>query len=145
MTALRPRPRWLDSAMTFPTRAAPAARPGLFTFRSRLVHPDDRSPRYRNGMAQNNPYDLRVQSVKQRLHDDLVGENGRPADTNDVDRVVDAKAESLAGAPVQEFVPLLIEHQARDELREHGLHRDVADAGDESDDDLVGDRASGST
>jgi hypothetical protein len=72
-------------------------------------------------MADNNSYDLRVDAVKHRLHDDLVDETGHPADPADVDRVVDAKAESLADAPVQEFVPLLIEHQARDELREHGI------------------------
>jgi hypothetical protein len=51
-----------------------------------------------------------------------------------VANVVEAKAESLAEAPLQEFVPLLIEHQARDELRQHGLHRDVTDdtsAGDD--------------
>jgi hypothetical protein len=78
-------------------------------------------------MTENNPYDQRVYSVKQRLHDELVDANGHPADPNDVDRVVDAKAESLADAPVQEFVPLLIERQARDELRAHGLHRDLGD------------------
>jgi hypothetical protein len=39
--------------------------------------------------------------------------------------VVRAKAESLADAPLQEFLALLIEHQARDELRERGLHRNL--------------------
>ena len=82
-------------------------------------------------MADNNPYDSRVNHVKQRLLDELVDDTGHPADPDDVDRVVDAKAESLADAPVQEFVPLLIEHQARDELRQHGLHREVGDAEDE--------------
>ena len=44
------------------------------------------------------------------------------------------KAESFADAPVQEFVPLLIEHQARDELRQHGLHLDLGDVESSPDD-----------
>ena len=78
-------------------------------------------------MADKNLSDKRVEIVKQRLHEDLLDEDGRPAAPGDIDRVVDAKAERLAEAPVQEFVPLLIEHQARDELRQHGLHRDLDD------------------
>ena len=83
-------------------------------------------------MDDNNPFDARVDAVKQRLQHDLVDDQGRPAPTEDVDRVVEAKAESFADAPVQEFVPLLIEHQARDELRQQGLHIDV---GDDSEDE----------
>jgi hypothetical protein len=56
-----------------------------------------------------------------------VDAHGHTAEPDDVARVVDAKAESFADAPVQEFVPLLIEHEARDELRQHGLHRDLGD------------------
>ena len=78
-------------------------------------------------MAENTPQDKRLEDMKHRLHDELVDEHGRPAEPDQVDRVVDSKAESLAGAPVQEFIPLLIEHEARDELRHHGLHRDFGD------------------
>ena len=77
-------------------------------------------------MAEIISFEMRVYAVKQRLHDELVDHEGVPADPVDVDRVVDAKAASFAEARVQEFVPLLIEHEARDELRQHGLHRDVS-------------------
>ncbi len=85
-------------------------------------------------MAQKTAQDTRTEVVKQRLQEELVDEQGRPAEPDDVASVVQAKAESLAEAPLQEFVPLLIEHQARDELRQHGLHRDLGDdtsAGDD--------------
>jgi hypothetical protein len=77
-------------------------------------------------MADRTSSDQRVESVKQRLREDLVDEQGQPAEPHEVARVVDAKADSFADAPVQEFVPLLIEHQARDE-RHQGLHRDLGD------------------
>ena len=57
----------------------------------------------------------------------MVDEKGRPAEPDEVDSIVDARARSLSDAPVQEFIPLLIEHEARDDLREHGLHRDLGD------------------
>ena len=89
-------------------------------------------------MADNTSQDKRLEHVKQRLHDELVDETGRPAEPDEVDSVVDAKAESLAEAPVQEFIPLLIEHAARDELRQHGLHRDFGnEASEVSDNDSV--------
>ena len=78
-------------------------------------------------MAENTVMDQRVAVVKQRLRQDLVDELGHPVKPDDVSTVVDAKAEEFADAPVQEFVPLLIEHRARDELRQKGLHRDLGD------------------
>jgi hypothetical protein len=82
-------------------------------------------------MSEQNSYDKRVEIVKQRLQNELVDDKGRPVEPGEVDSVVDATAESLASAPVQEFVPLLIEHQATDELRQRGLHRDLGnDAND---------------
>jgi hypothetical protein len=99
----------------------------LFTVHSCSVHRDVSPARYWSDLTENSSYDLRVQSVEQRLHEDLVDETGCPADPNDVDRAADDSAEILADAPVQEFVPLLIEHQARDELRKHGLRRDLGD------------------
>jgi len=49
-----------------------------------------------------------------------------------VERAVDDAAAPYADAPVQEFVPLLVEHEARDELRQQGIRRelDEADRGD---------------
>jgi hypothetical protein len=78
-------------------------------------------------MAENTSSDRRVQTVKQRLEEDLVDQQGHPVKPDDVSTLVDAKAETFADAPVQEFVPLLIEHEARDELRQKGLHRDLGD------------------
>jgi hypothetical protein len=86
----------------------------------------------RDDMAENSSYDKRVELVKQRLHKELVDEQGRPAERSEVDSVVDAKAASFASAPVQEFVPLLIEHQARDDLRQQGLHRELDDDTDDA-------------
>ena len=76
-------------------------------------------------MDEQKPSDRRVEHVKERLHDDLVDDQGHPADAEEIARAVDAAAESLADAPVQEFTPLLVEHQARDALRAHGYHRDL--------------------
>jgi hypothetical protein len=78
-------------------------------------------------MADRTSSDRRVDAVKLRLQEDLVDEQGQPAVPDDIARVVEATADSFADAPVQEFVPLLIEHQARDELRHQGLHRDLGD------------------
>jgi hypothetical protein len=78
-------------------------------------------------MADRTLYDKRLETVKQRLQNQLVDEQGHPAKPRDIASVVDAKAESLAEAPVQEFIPLLIERQARDELRQHGLCPDLRD------------------
>jgi hypothetical protein len=78
-------------------------------------------------MSEHTANDKRVEVVKERLQGDLVDGDGRPPEPDEVERVVDEKADSFAEAPVQEFVPLLIEHQARDELRALGLRRDLAD------------------
>jgi len=78
-------------------------------------------------MAEQTVHDKRVEIVKQRLQEELINEQGQPPEPGAVATVVDAKAEVLADAPVQEFVPLLIEHQARDELRQQGLHRSIPD------------------
>ena len=72
----------------------------------------------------------RVAQLIERLHDELVDDEGNPAETAAIDAVVTAKAAELSDAPVQEFVPLLVEHQARDELRHQGLHRELGDEPD---------------
>lgn len=77
------------------------------------------------------PHDARVEQLKGRLRNDLVDDDGNAPDAVEVDHVVEAAAEGLADAPIQEFTPLLIEHQARDELRERGLHRDLTEETDE--------------
>jgi hypothetical protein len=79
-------------------------------------------------MNEQMPQDQRVEHVKDRLQEDLVDEQGRPASAEDVARAVAAAAEPLVDARVQEFTPLLIEHQARELLREQGFHRDLPDA-----------------
>lgn len=91
-------------------------------------------------MEEQTPQDKRIETVKERLHEELVDDQGRPADDDIVNRAVDAAAEPLAGAPVQEFAPLLIEHQVRDELRQQGLHRDVRDDESDPSGDAVNDR-----
>ena len=70
----------------------------------------------------------RIDPVKDRLADDLVDDDGRPPDPEVVDRAVDEAAAPYAEAPVQEFVPLLVEHEARDELRRQGLRRELDEA-----------------
>jgi hypothetical protein len=79
------------------------------------------------GMSEKNLNDSRVEPIKQRLKDDLVNDEGDRPDPAQVDVVVETTAESLATAPVQEFTPLLIEHQARDALRRAGFSRDLSD------------------
>jgi hypothetical protein len=76
-------------------------------------------------MAEHTMTDQRLETLRRRLQDELVDHEGRPPAPSDVESVVAAKAGSLAEAPVQEFVPLLVEHQARDELRRKGLHREL--------------------
>ena len=71
--------------------------------------------------------DKRIENVKDHIGEDLVDEAGEPADKRAIAEAVDAAAASFAEAPVQEFVPLLVEHDARDELRKQGLHRDLGD------------------
>ncbi len=75
--------------------------------------------------------DARIDGVKDRLSDDLVDERGNPADPSAVAKVVDEASAQFAEAPVQEFVPLLVEHSARDELRQEGLHRQLDEPDDE--------------
>jgi hypothetical protein len=77
------------------------------------------------------PQDTRVQRVVERLQDELVDSDGRPADTEVVAAAVTSAAEELNDAPVQEFMPLLVEHQALEELREQGLHRDLEGVDDD--------------
>ena len=67
--------------------------------------------------------DHRIVAVADRLSKELVDEHGAPADPEQVKAAVEAAGAELADAPVQEFVPLLVEHEARQELRQQGLRR----------------------
>src|SRR5262245_34112885 len=120
MTPSVPEPR------TGERRASPPgiARP-VFICRLHGVHRRAAHAGTPAGMSEQTVKDKRLESLRRRLQDELVDEEGRPAEPNDVESVVAAKAAGLAEAPVQEFVPLLVEHQARDELRQHGLHREL--------------------
>src|SRR5262249_40204384 len=77
----------------------------------------------------------RMQQVAARLGETLVDDEGRPADKHVVEEVVAERAAALEEAPVQEFVPLLVENQAGNDLRERGLRRTWDDdEGGENDD-----------
>ncbi len=80
-------------------------------------------------MTNGNLNDRRVEPVKERIKADLVDERGNPASPDVIDSIVEAKAASIADASVQEFMPLLVEHEARDELRHRGFHRDLGEEG----------------
>ena len=75
--------------------------------------------------------DRRIDSVKDRLSSDMVDDRGDPVDPDAVAKAVDDASAQFVGAPVQDFVPLLVEHTARDELRQDGLHRQLSEPDDE--------------
>jgi hypothetical protein len=68
----------------------------------------------------------RIQAVAERLDQELVDERGHPVPPELVDEVVAEHAARLEEAPVQEFVPLLVEKESRDDLRQRGMRRDWA-------------------
>jgi hypothetical protein len=69
----------------------------------------------------------RIKRLAERLADEYVTETGDAVPADHVGAIVDAVAEPLAKAPVQEFVPLLIENAARDRLHAEGLHVEPAE------------------
>ena len=73
-----------------------------------------------------NPSEERVNDqlddVSRVLANRLEDEEGNLADPAEVVEVVRAKARELEDARITEFVPLLTERKARDELRTRGLH-----------------------
>jgi hypothetical protein len=73
----------------------------------------------------NTANDARLEALTHRLQEELVDERGRAAEPDDVETVVAAEAEAFSGAPVQDFVVLLVENKALDHLRERGLHREL--------------------
>jgi hypothetical protein len=75
--------------------------------------------------------DRQIDAVKSRLQGELIDEHGRSADPEQVAQMVERASADMADAPLQEFVPLLIEHEARQQLRQQGLHRDLNDVDQE--------------
>src|SRR5580658_4726947 len=75
-------------------------------------------------MDEPNEYQIHDQfdDVSRLLANRLEDEQGKQADLAEVAEVVRAKAEELDHARITEFVPLLTERKARDELRSRGLH-----------------------
>ena len=69
--------------------------------------------------ADGNLSDKRVEPVKDRIKADLVDARGNPADPEEIDTIVDAKAANTLRGTRQEFTPVLIDTR-RDELRQHG-------------------------
>lgn len=64
----------------------------------------------------------RIDSIAERLADEYVTAAGEAPEREHVADVVAQAAEPLADAPVQDFVPLLVENAARDRMHEEGHH-----------------------
>ena len=74
-------------------------------------------------MAASHPIpESRLDAIAEDLSSRLVDEQGNAPSPEEVKRAVEDKARELSDAPVQDFVPLLAEHAARDELLEQGVH-----------------------
>jgi hypothetical protein len=69
----------------------------------------------------------RTEVLTARLAEELEDENGVTPDPAHVADVVRSKVDQLADAPVQDFVTLLAEHKALEDLRAEGLHRRLPD------------------
>jgi hypothetical protein len=64
-----------------------------------------------------------IDSITDRLTAQLVTSAGQHASHDHVADIVGAAAASLADAPVQMYVEVLVEHAALATLRDEGLHR----------------------
>ena len=64
-----------------------------------------------------------LNNITDRLAGQLITPAGQPASHDHVADVVEAAARSLASARVQQFVPILVENLARNELRGQGMRR----------------------
>jgi hypothetical protein len=104
----------------------------VFTNCSDAIHVDATSPGTSRFMTHEPTRDRRVELIKERLDEDLVDDHGDAVDPHVVAEAVDAAAAALADAPIQEFTPLLVEHDARDALREKGYRRDLGDQEDDA-------------
>jgi len=70
------------------------------------------------------PSEKRLQRLADRLEETLTDDEGRPAERDVVEQVVAEQAAPLEDAPIQEFVPLIVENKSRDELRHRGMTTD---------------------
>jgi len=66
-------------------------------------------------------HDRRMDDIADRLQARFADADGHHADDDEIDDIVHLKADAFADARLQEFVPLLVEHQASDELRDRGM------------------------
>ncbi len=64
-----------------------------------------------------------LSSIADRLTRRFVTSAGQPASPDHVTDVVGAAAMSLAAAPLQQFVPILVEHAAGNALHDEGMQR----------------------
>jgi hypothetical protein len=64
-----------------------------------------------------------MDDIANRLQARFADAEGRHAGDDEIDELVHLTAEGFADARLQEFVPLLVEHQASDALRERGMRR----------------------
>jgi hypothetical protein len=69
----------------------------------------------------------RIEQIADRLADEYVSEEGESAQHEHVADVVAEAAAPLEDAPVQDFVPLLVENAARDRMHQEGMHIEPAD------------------
>ncbi len=76
------------------------------------------------------PENKRIDAIAGRLAEEFVTDTGDAPEPDHLDEVVGSAAERLSDAPVQDFVPLLVENAARDQLHQEGLH--VEPAGEDS-------------
>jgi hypothetical protein len=72
----------------------------------------------------------RTHALAERLDDRLVDETGAPVPVEVVEQVVARHLQDFEQARLQEFVGLLAEKQAREELRDRGMRHDWSDVED---------------
>jgi hypothetical protein len=75
-------------------------------------------------MPEQHSVDRRLESTAQKLQETLVDSEGKPAPAAVVQAAVAETAEPIKDAPVQEFMPLLVENKTRARLREQGFQPD---------------------
>lgn len=66
-------------------------------------------------------HNRRMDDIADRLQARFADADGRHAEDDEIGELVHLKAEGFADARLQEFVPLLVEHQAADALRDRGM------------------------
>lgn len=75
----------------------------------------------------------RTETIVDRLRERFIDSEGQPPARETVAGVVEQTAQQLGDANVQDFVPLLIENQASERLRELGMHADLTSDDDDPD------------